>query len=139
MAVRLDQREPDFEERFSAFLTTKREVSQDVDAVVRDIIARVRAEGDAALIDYSAQFDGIDLDDTGIRVAATEIEAARRQADPHTLAALVHAHERITVHHMRQKPKDDRYTDALGVVSTRTRDGRTQPMERRTEVVSHLD
>lgn len=29
-------------------------------------------------------------------------------------------------------------TDALGVVSTRTRDGRTQPMERRTEVVIHL-
>jgi outer membrane protein OmpA-like peptidoglycan-associated protein len=30
-------------------------------------------------------------------------------------------------------------TDALGVVSTRSRDGRTQPMERRTEVVIHLD
>ena len=30
-------------------------------------------------------------------------------------------------------------TDALGIVSTRTRDGRTQPMERRTEVVIHLD
>ena len=30
-------------------------------------------------------------------------------------------------------------TDALGIVSTRGRDGRTQPMERRTEVVIHLD
>ena len=30
-------------------------------------------------------------------------------------------------------------TDALGDVSTRTRDGRTQPMQRRTEVVIHLE
>ena len=30
-------------------------------------------------------------------------------------------------------------TDALGDVSTRTRDGRTQPMERRAEVVIRLD
>jgi len=115
MAIRLDQREPGFEKRFAAFLTTKREVSEDVDAAVRDIIARVRSEGDGALIEYSARFDGIDLEETGIRVSAGEIEAARREVDPHTLAALVHAHERITSHHERQKPRDDRYTDALGV------------------------
>lgn len=30
-------------------------------------------------------------------------------------------------------------TDALGIISTRTRDGRTQPMERRTEVVIHMN
>jgi outer membrane protein OmpA-like peptidoglycan-associated protein len=30
-------------------------------------------------------------------------------------------------------------TDALGIVSTRGRDGRAQPMERRTEVVIRLD
>ena len=42
MAITLRQPDPDFESRFSAFLATKREVSADVDAAVRDIIAAVR-------------------------------------------------------------------------------------------------
>ena len=101
MAIRLDQREPGFEERFAAFLTTKREVSEDVDATVREIIQRVRADGDRALIDYSARFDGIDLNKTGIRVSEDEIAEASRAVEPRTLDALAHAHERITSHHER--------------------------------------
>ncbi len=62
MAVTLHQSDPDFEKRFSAFLATKREVSADVDAVVREIIAGVRAGGDAALADYTRKFDRADLD-----------------------------------------------------------------------------
>jgi len=115
MAIRLDQREKGFEARFAAFLTTKREVSEDVDAAVRDIIARVRAEGDAALIAYSARFDRVDLGKLGIRVGADEIAAARESVPAATMAALRHAHERILAHHERQKPKDDRYTDPTGV------------------------
>ena len=61
MVLRLDSRAGDFEARFAEFLAAKREVSEDVDAVVRDIIARVRAEGDAALIDLSLKFDLADL------------------------------------------------------------------------------
>lgn len=61
MPLRLDRTAADFDARFTAFLATKREVSEDVDATVRDIIARVRAEGDAALIDYTARFDRLDL------------------------------------------------------------------------------
>jgi histidinol dehydrogenase len=106
MPLRLDRADPDFEARFAAFLATKREVSDDVDAVVRDIIARIRAEGDAALIDYTARFD---------RISEAEIDAAMRAVDPDTLAALKLAHERIASHHARQMPKDDRYTDAAGV------------------------
>lgn len=115
MAIRLDQREAGFEERFAAFLTTKREVSEDVDAAVRDIVARVRAEGDAALIDYSARFDRVDLAKLGIRVGADEIAAAANAVPADTMRALRNAHERIRAHHERQKPKDDRYTDAIGV------------------------
>src|SRR5690606_21676549 len=80
-----------------------------------DIIARVRAEGDAALIAYSARFDRVDLGKLGIRVGADEIAAARESVPAATMAALRHAHERILAHHERQKPKDDRYTDPTGV------------------------
>ncbi|TJW65111.1 MAG: histidinol dehydrogenase [Mesorhizobium sp.] len=115
MAITLRQSDTDFEQRFSAFLTTKREVSADVEAVVRDIIARVRAEGDKALIDYTLKFDKADLGALGIAVSKDDIAKAYEAADPATVEALKFARDRIRSHHERQKPKDDRYTDAAGV------------------------
>lgn len=115
MAITLRQQDADFEQRFSAFLTTKREVSADVEAVVRDIIARVRAEGDKALIDYTLKFDKADLGALGIAVSKDDIAKAYEAADPATVEALKFARDRIRSHHERQKPKDDRYTDPAGV------------------------
>jgi histidinol dehydrogenase len=115
MAITLRQSEPGFEQRFAAFLSTKREVSADVEAVVRDIVQRVRTQGDAALIDYTRKFDRADLEELGIAVSRADIEAAYIAADAATVEALKLARERIHSHHARQKPKDDRYTDAIGV------------------------
>jgi histidinol dehydrogenase len=115
MAITLDSRAPDFEARFAAFLTTKREVSADVDAAVRAIIARVRAEGDAALIDYSRRFDRADLETLGLAVSRQDVAAAYAAADPAAVKALEFARDRIRAYHERQKPVDDRYTDPIGV------------------------
>lgn len=115
MAITLRQSDAGFEQRFAAFLTTKREVSEDVDTAVRAIIARVRAEGDAALIDYSRKFDRAELDRLGIAVSKDDIAKAYKEADPQTVEALKFARDRIRAHHERQKPRDDRYTDAAGV------------------------
>ncbi|TKT74186.1 histidinol dehydrogenase [Aquamicrobium sp. LC103] len=115
MTLRLDQTAADFEARFTEFLSTKREVSEDVDNVVRDIIARVRTEGDAAVVDYTKRFDQADLSTLGIAVGEAEVDAALAEVDAETMAALEFAHGRITAHHARQKPEDDRYVDAVGV------------------------
>lgn len=115
MVLVLRQSDPDFESRFSAFLLTKREVSEDVDRVVADIIHRVRTEGDAALIEYSQRFDRIDLVQHGIAITPAEIDAAMASAPLETVEALKLARNRIHSHHQRQMPQDDRYTDALGV------------------------
>ncbi|MBN9241778.1 MAG: histidinol dehydrogenase [Mesorhizobium sp.] len=115
MAITLAHSDADFEQRFAAFLTTKREVSADVNTAVRDIVARVRAEGDAALIDYTRRFDRADLATLGIAVSRQDIEGAYALADPATVEALKLARDRIHAHHARQMPKDDRYTDAIGV------------------------
>ncbi|PAQ11297.1 histidinol dehydrogenase [Mesorhizobium temperatum] len=115
MAITLRLSDADFEQRFAAFLLTKREVSADVDAVVRAIIARVRAEGDAALIEYTQKFEKADLKDLGIAVSQDDIAKAYDAADPQTIEALKFARDRIRSHHERQRPKDDRYTDAIGV------------------------
>ena len=55
MPVQLDTDDRDFDSAFAAFLATKRETSEDVDAAVREIIAQVRRDGDAALIGADAE------------------------------------------------------------------------------------
>ena len=115
MPLRLDSQTADFAARFSALLDVKREAAQDVEASVRGIIAEVKARGDAALADYTAKFDRVDLAKMGLRVTPAEIDAAESKCKPEALAALKLARDRIEVYHLRQKPKDDRFTDALGV------------------------
>lgn len=107
--------DPGFETAFTALLSEKREVSEEVDAAVREIIADVRARGDQALIDLSAKFDGIDLAKTGIAVTEAEVDAAVAQCSKETLDALSFAADRIRAHHQRQLPKSERYMDETGV------------------------
>lgn len=115
MAITLNQADNDFEARFATFLTTKREVSADVDLAVRQIIDTVRADGDDALRAYSLKFDRADLSELGIAVSREDIERAYEAADAETVEALKFARDRIHAHHRRQRPQDDRYTDPIGV------------------------
>src|SRR5262249_31878343 len=115
MPIRLDRRAPDFTERFRAFLAAKREASADVETVVRGIIADVAARGDRALIELSRKLDQVDLDQTGLRVGADEIDAAYAACDRRALDALALARDRIEAYHRRQLPADERFTDPLGV------------------------
>jgi histidinol dehydrogenase len=115
MPIRLDSRAPDFPDRFRAFLSTKREAAADVEAAVRAIIADVAARGDPALIELTRKFDHVELAAAGLRVTADEIEIAYAACDRKALDALTLARERIEAYHRRQLPKDERFTDALGV------------------------
>ena len=119
MAIRLSAEGPEFGEGFKAefgrLLAAKREVSEDVDQTVREILADVRARGDAAVIELTKKFDRFDLTAAAMRVTQAEIQAAVSQCEPATLDALRLAAERIESHHRRQVPADDLYTDALGV------------------------
>jgi len=115
MPFRLDSQSGDFPERFRNFLALKREAADNVEKAVRGIIADVSARGDRALFDLTAKFDRIDLGKSGLRVTADEIGKAERSCAGETLAALKFARDRIEAYHRRQKPKDDRFTDPLGV------------------------
>lgn len=115
MAQILRQSSKNFEREFCAFLDSKREVSQSVDDTVRDIIHNVREHGDQALIDYSAQFDRVDLEEKGLKISEKEIDDAVKEVAPRTLDALKLAHDRISVYHQKQLPKDERFVDPLGV------------------------
>jgi len=115
MVTRLNQGDTDFDRQFEKLLGVKREVSEEVDTIVRDIIAETRLRGDAALIDYTAKFDQFELSSDQLRISEAEIETAIAEVPAETLAALELAHERIHAHHARQMPKDDFYTDQIGV------------------------
>jgi len=115
MAARLTQSDPDFESRFVALLSAKREGSEDVDATVRTIIAEVRARGDAALIDYIRQFDGVTINPERLRFTERELAGADSTVPQEIRAALALARDRIEAYHRRQVPEDASRTDPLGV------------------------
>jgi histidinol dehydrogenase len=114
MPIRLDARSADFPAKFRAFLDAKREVSADVEQAVRAIISDVVARGDAALIELTKKFDRVDLS-SSLRVTPAELDAATAACDREALDALRLARDRIEAYHKRQLPKDDRWTDPLGV------------------------
>src|SRR6202790_2874798 len=115
MPVRLDNSSADFPERFAGFLGAKREVSADIEAATRAIVDDVAARGDAALLEATAKFDRLDLDAGSLRITPAEIDAAVKACDAETLVALEFARDRIESFHRQQLPKDERFTDALGV------------------------
>jgi histidinol dehydrogenase len=115
MPVRLDRSSADFTKRFAQFLGAKREVAADIEAATRAIVDDVAARGDAALIETTRKFDRLDLTPGTLRVSAAEVDAAVKACDAKTLDALKFARDRIESFHQRQLPKDERFTDALGV------------------------
>jgi histidinol dehydrogenase len=115
MPVRLDRNSADFAQRFAGFLAMKREVSADIESTTRAIVDDVAARGDLALIEATRKFDRLDLKPGGLRITPAEIDAAVKACDAGTLDALRFARDRIEVFHRRQLPKDERFTDALGV------------------------
>jgi histidinol dehydrogenase len=84
------------------------DAAQRVDA----ILAQVRSQGDAALLDLTERFDGVRPDP--LRVPPQEIAAAWQACDPNLQEALKLAHRRILDFHQRQKPVDLQVTGVHG-------------------------
>ncbi|MEC9197918.1 MAG: histidinol dehydrogenase [Pseudomonadota bacterium] len=114
MPVFLSTRDADFEDQFTALLGAKREDSPDVDHIVAEIIADVRARGDEALLDYTAKFDRMDLSADQLAFTAEEIDALIAQVSDEERAALEVAAARIRAYHERQMPEDQRWVDDSG-------------------------
>ena len=83
-----------------------RHMALDLDVVVRvrDVVSRVRAEGDAALLDLTLRYDGADLTATGLTVSSEEVEQAMRIVSPELSSAIDSMIERLRALHERQVP-----------------------------------
>ncbi|WP_439149465.1 histidinol dehydrogenase [Sulfitobacter sp.] len=110
----LDYAQSDFEQAFTALLSAKREDSPDVDDTVADIIAQVRATGDAAVIALTEKFDRITLTPQTLRITTAEVDTAVAQVSAEDRAALEMAASRIRAYHERQLPEDAEWTDEAG-------------------------
>ena len=113
--LRLDSRAPDFQAALDALLDRAPETSPATVRTVEEIIAALRARGDAALLEYTNRFDRRALS------AAAELEVPRAQwqqaweslpADLKT--ALEAAATRIRAYAEHQKLAPFEYTDAYG-------------------------
>ncbi|MDF0602129.1 histidinol dehydrogenase [Psychromarinibacter sp. C21-152] len=114
MPVFLSTTEADFEARFAALLSMKREESADVDDTVRAIIDDVRARGDAAVIELTAKFDRLELTPETLAFSDDEIEAECARVPPEERQALEIAADRIRSYHAHQFPEDEQWSDAAG-------------------------
>ena len=81
---------------------------------VAGIIADVRARGDQALLDYTERWDGVRLEEGGLRVGAEVLGAAVEESD--FAAAFTRAAARVEKFHSRVKPRTSLFEDEEGVL-----------------------
>ncbi|MGF1606577.1 MAG: histidinol dehydrogenase [Rhodothalassiaceae bacterium] len=116
MPLRLSLAERDFTDRFEQLVAAKREAGADVSDAVAQIVADVRARGDAALIALTEKFDRLTLTPQSLRIGKQETQAAFDGLDEQMRKALETAAERIEGFHQLQKPRNERITDTHGIV-----------------------
>lgn len=117
---RLNTSDEDFERRFARLVDDRRESDEDVSRVVRDILHKVRQEGDAALLDLTLRYDkhnlALDTDGRqGWKIGPDACKAAFDALDDDLRTALELAAARIRSYHEAQLPEGRDYTDDAGV------------------------
>lgn len=81
-------------------LSRKGVLPQNIVDAARDIVANVRANGDAAVRDYCQRFDGVELQ--SFRLPQEQIDTALEGLDPAFVAALEKAARQIREFHQRE-------------------------------------
>lgn len=112
---RLDSRAEDFSLRLTELLAWGETSDQEIHERVWEILKRVRAEGDRAVLEYTERFDrfsvvrGADLE-----ISSATLDQARCQIPVQTAEALERAASRIRAYAERQKLESWRYQEADG-------------------------
>ena len=110
--IKLSTSDSGFETAFAALVDARRDTDEDISRDVAFILSRVRTEGDAAVAELTAKFDGHSLP---WRIDIADCQAALDALDADLRAALELAAARIRTFHEGQRPVDREYVDAAGV------------------------
>lgn len=112
----LSTRDSGFEAAFQTLLSDRRARDPDVETVTSDIIADVRARGDAAVIELTAKFDRVLLTPQTLAFSAEEREAECARVSAEERRAVELAATRIHAYHERQMPQNACWEDETGAM-----------------------
>ncbi|MBU1664008.1 MAG: histidinol dehydrogenase [Gammaproteobacteria bacterium] len=115
--ARLDAASPDFRARLSELLAFNDATDSAVSNAVSEILAAVKARGDAAVIEYTARFDRLDAPDmAALEISQEELHAALGKLPLRLEQSLRRAAERVRVYHEKQRQESWTYTEEDGTV-----------------------
>ena len=115
--TRLDSTQADFSARLTRLLQIDDATDAAIDGTVADILADVKARGDAAVLAYTARFDRLDVALMAeLDLPAAHLQKALDQLPSETRQALESAAERIRRYHQRQLQSSWTYTEDDGTV-----------------------
>ncbi|HXG28326.1 MAG TPA: histidinol dehydrogenase [Nevskiales bacterium] len=112
---RLSTADPGFEAAFRRLTDYDPQGDAAVESAVRAILAEVRARGDAALLDYTHRFDGLEAGSVAsLEVPAARLKTALNEITPAARQALEAAAARLRAYAERQKLESWEFADAQG-------------------------
>lgn len=112
---RLDAREPEFLSTLDALLAFESEADERIDTAVTEILRAVRTTGDAAVVEFTRRFDGLDVHSMGaLELPKAELHSALDSLSSEQREALTIAADRVRVYHERQKGESWEFTEADG-------------------------
>lgn len=115
--TRLDANQVDFKQHLDALLAWEGVSDKSVNERVEEIIAAVRERGDAALVEYTARFDGLQVNNMAdLILDRARLELALERITPEQRTALEVAAERVRIYHEHQTQPSWRYAEADGTV-----------------------
>jgi len=114
---RLNSGDAGFRTAFGQLLDRAQELDQRVEGVVRDVIHAVRTRGDAALVDYTTQFDRWTPKSPGaLEIPKSRLAEASGKIPADQRGALEAAAQRVRIYHERQRIDSWTYTEADGTL-----------------------
>ncbi|MBT9614229.1 MAG: histidinol dehydrogenase [Burkholderiales bacterium] len=114
---RLSTQDADFQAALRELLAFESAQDATIDATVADILDNVKRRGDAAVLDYTRQFDRLDAKSLAdLEIPQAKLEAAFVNLAPDAKAALQAAAERVRIYHERQVQQSWSYTEADGTL-----------------------
>lgn len=114
---RLDASSVGFGEQLAQLLAYDETQDAQIERVVSEIIADVRARGDAAVLEYSRRFDGVQAESMAeLEISQAQCQAALEGLPEEQRQALMKAAERIRSYHEHQKSEGWHYEEADGTV-----------------------
>lgn len=112
---RLDASAPGFGDELDELTSVETGLDEALERRVADILAEVRARGDAAVVEYTCRFDRRELSGFDeLCVPDTALREATRKIDPGVRAALERAQQRIRAFHLHQVQTSWDYQDKIG-------------------------